>query len=365
MIGDIKPFNTIGRYELHNVQHAMKTGLSGYLAGKERGGLWVQALEEKWCETFHVKHAIACNSATSGLLAACVVADVGPGKVVSTTPFMMSATAAAPAFLGADIAFSDIEPETFSYSEPLWGSPVAATIVTNLFGHPAELHRIRQECETFDRIMIEDNAQSPFAMENGRYTGTIGHMGVWSLNIHKPIQCGEGGMVTTNDDSFARSLRNFINHGENAGDRIGLNLRMPEICAAIALSQLERGDDIIHGRIKQALNLLKHIGNIDGLRSPPIKYGFRNVFYTIPFVIERNRAKFCKVLTELGVPVVEGYVEPLYRLPAFKKFARSCPVAESMQDEKLFYIENCAYDFTGDQIEQIGEAFRFAAETCL
>jgi len=81
-------------------------------------------------------------------------------------------------------------------------------------------------------------------MAHGRYTGTMGDIGVFSLNVHKPIQCGEGGMITTDDDDLADRMRAFINHGENPisakhAEIRGLNLRMPEVCAAISSSGMQ------------------------------------------------------------------------------------------------------------------------------
>src|SRR6185369_16882314 len=106
--GNIKPFNSIGEEEMIAAAGAVVTRpLSGYLAGRARGGFSVRALEDAWCETFGVKHAIACNSATSALLAACEAADVDVYTEVITTPMSMSATTAAPAFFGAEIAYAD------------------------------------------------------------------------------------------------------------------------------------------------------------------------------------------------------------------------------------------------------------------
>ncbi len=380
-IGTIKPFNGIAQEELVSALAAIDGGpLSGYLAGKSRGGRWVRALEDRWCETFHVKHAIACNSATSGLLAAAFAVGLGPGDKFVVPPMTMSATAAAPMFTGAIPTFCDVEDETFG----LAGIGVGKVVfVTNLFGHPVrDLSIIRECCDYSSHYLIEDNAQSPFAMENGKYAGTIGHIGVWSLNVHKPLQCGEGGIATTDDDELAEKLRNFINHGENVGGPIGLNLRMPEICAAIALTQLNRAPEIIGRRIDQAEAIISAIGNIPGLRPPVVRTGCRHVYYTIPFLIEENmrvgtadcdfnpissnkRGMFCTALRIEGVPIVEGYINPLYRLPAFNPYARSCPVAEDLQDRRLFYFENCAWDPTKEQIKKIGDAFKKAAEQCL
>ena len=366
MIGPINPFNSIGTDERLAAIDAVNRPLSGYLAGQERGGFYVRALEDAWCETFGVKHAIACNSATSALLAACEAANVGTGTKVLTTPMTMSATSAAPMFLGADLLYADVDDQAFALSGPFHRDyATRALVVTNLFGQPAYLSQTRKMCERFDWIMIEDNAQSPFAMEGSRYAGTVGHIGCWSLNIHKPIQCGEGGVCTTDDDELARRMRAFINHGEHVSDRIGLNLRMPEVCAAIALVQLRRGKEIIAGRVEQAEAIIAAIGDIPGLRPPVVREGCTHVYYAIPFMVEKNRADFCAALRAEGVPIVEGYVDPLYRMPAFKQFARPCPVAEDLHDRRLLYIENCAYDFTSEQIKQVGEAFKKAAEMTL
>lgn len=364
--GPIKPFDSITDDEVAMARQAMAYPLSGYLAGRERGGRHVRALEDAWCETFGVKHAIACNSATSALLAACEAVNVHFDTEVLTTPMTMSATSAAPAFLGADLRYADVEDQTFSFAGPFSREPGIRThIVTNLFGHPALLRQTREMCDRFRWKMIEDNAQSPFAMEYGKYAGTIGHIGCFSLNIHKPIQCGEGGVCTTDDDDLAERMRNFINHGEHRSDRIGLNLRMPEVCAAIALVQLRRGPEIIGGRIEQAEAIIAAIGDIPRLRPPVVREGCTHVYYTIPFLVEKNRTEFCNTLLAEGVPVVEGYVPPLYRMPAFSRFAHSCPVAEDLHDRRLLYIENCQYDFTPEQIKQVGEAFRMAARMFL
>lgn len=269
VIGGIKPFNGIAAEELVSAIAAIDGGpLSGYLAGKSRGGRWVRALEDRWCEAFHVKHAIACNSATSGLLAASFAVGLWPREEFVCSAMTMSATAAAPMFTKASPWFCDVEDQTFGISAgslPYVRGSIPRdkpVFVTNLFGHSADLHNLREWCNTNQTYLVEDNAQSPFAMEGGKYAGTIGHIGVWSLNVHKPLQCGEGGIATTDDDELAEKLRNFINHGENVGGPIGLNLRMPEICAAIALTQLNRAPEIIGRRIEQAEAIIHSIGDI-------------------------------------------------------------------------------------------------------
>jgi len=312
------------------------------------------------------------TSATSGLLAAAFAVGLGPGDEFVCPAMTMSATAAAPMFTGAKPQFMDIEDETFSLQ--FLPGRRKAIFVANLFGHPAKLHAIRKFCDEFGGFLIEDNAQSPFAIEDGKYAGTIGHIGVFSFNIHKPLQCGEGGMIVSDDDALADRMRDFVNHGEVVGGPIGLNLRMLESSAKIMIYQMERAKEIIGGRIEQADAIISAIGDVPGIRAPLIRDGCTHVFYTIPFLIDVDRSNFadprgmfCLSLRDLGVPIVEGYVAPLYRLPAFKAFKASgqtC-VAEGLHDRRLFYIENCRYSFTSDQIRLIGEGFKKAAEQVL
>lgn len=362
--GELKRYNSISRVEVAAAHAAVHEGtLSGFLGGEPRGGRWVRELEAKWCETFGVKHAIACNSATSGLLAAARVIGLGVDDYFACPALTMSATAAAPAFLGANPLFYDIESVTFclcSHPPRFPGGP-KAVYVTNLFGHPANLQSLRKHCDDIGAVMIEDNAQAPFAMEFGKYTGTIGHIGVFSLNVHKHFQCGEGGVCVTNDDQLADAMRAFINHGELAGGPIGLNLRMNEVTAAIAYAQLVRAPRLVQLRVEIAEAIIAAIGDIPGIRKPIVREGCKHVYYTIPFVIGGNRAKFVHLMAQEGVPLVEGY-RPIHQLPAFAGRTCSCPIAEGLHDDYLFYYENCAYAPTELQIAQIGEAFKRVAE---
>lgn len=358
--GQLAPFNTIGHPEMMAVRDALRDGpLSGYLGGRRAGGYWVERLEAAWREKFGVKHAIACNSATSGLLMACVAANCGDGGEVITTPYTMSATAAAPRFLGAQIRFGDIEPETFSLSEINGGvSNVDAVIITNLFGHPGYLNSVRGFAGNKRHVMIEDNSQSPLAMEGNRYAGTIGHIGVFSLNVHKHIQCGEGGVCVTDDDDLAEAMQHTRNHGEMAGSlQVGLNLRMTELNAAVACMQLERAEKIVRERIEIAESIMGSIGDIPGLKHPHKRQDCRHVYYCIAWQVDASqRDEITYALQAEGVPVRAGYLKPLYHLPAFAN-GQECPVAERVESQMLLY-ENCAFSPTSTQIKQIGQAFR-------
>lgn len=366
--GPILPFNTIGMNEMASIQAlGNKPVFSGFLGGELRGGYTVQYLESMWCEKFGCTHAIAVNSATSGLLAACHAIGVCNEEVI-VSPYTMSATAAVPAFLGADIIFSDVDPWQYCLS-PMAANlkmcqPFARTkavIATNLFGHPAELQTLARLIHSKGGYLIEDNAQAPFAMENNVYAGTIGDIGVFSLNIHKHIQSGEGGIVVTDNDDFAHSIRLFLNHGEMAGGPLGLNLRMTEVTAAIACAQLSRAKEIIQGRVDLAESLIEGLKDNPLVKINPPRDNCRHVYYVLPMEVSQSisRSWMVKALADEGVPLVEGYVSPLYWLPAFKEYAPSggCPVTEKLHKESLVYFEICGHDPTPEQVKQIIQAF--------
>lgn len=366
-VGPLEKFNTIGNIEKAVVGNVFDTGvLSGFLGGQLHGGPYVQRLEELWAAKFDVKHAIACNSATSGLLAAAFAVQLGPRDEFITTPYTMSATVAAPSFTGATPRFADIEEETFTLNSGFIPG-ARAMVITNLFGHPGYLDAFRKWCDSTNIYLIEDNAQSPLAIEGNRYAGTVGHIGVFSLNVHKHIQCGEGGIIATNDDALADRLRLFINHGEMS-DRpafsgVGLNLRMTEVTAAIGIAQLSRADEIIAGRIQQAEALTRIVKQFPWITPPTVRFRCTHVYYLWAFKFNPKtlgipRELFISAMEAEGFPLVNGYVAPLYRLPAFQKFAEPCPVAERMHDTELGYFENCGWTLSEDQIQQFGWALK-------
>lgn len=364
VIGLLRPFNTIGHRERMLVSEVLNEGkLSGYLGGIRRGGYWVQRLETEWCEFFGVRHAVAVNSATSGLLIACMAAGVKTGTRVWTTPYTMSATAAAPKFLGADIIFDDIDEKTFGLDRVILPADAPVAIITHLFGGAARTRDLVWSSVPTRTMVIEDNAQAFLATEYGTPTGTIGHIGVWSLNVHKSLQAGEGGVCTTDDDNLATQMRDAMNHGEMSGGPVGLNLRMTEVTAAMACAQLSRAKEIVSERVEVAEAVLDSMGDIPSIKKPFVRANCRHVYYCIGLQVDSlKRDWFAQALQAEGVPIRAGYLKPLYTLPAFKNVLRpDTAVVEQVESQMLLY-ENCAYSPTKEQIKQIGEAFKKVAE---
>lgn len=353
--GTLEPlplYHTIGKAEHDNVLKALKQPLSGYVGGHPTQGYWVKKLAEDWGRAFGVLYAIPCNSATSGLLAACMAAGIGHGDEVWVSTYTMSATAAAPMILGAKVHFVDIDPTYFCFlSNSTFQQPAPkAIIVTNLFGCAARLPGLRHWCDINHVILIEDNAQAPFATIGGKLTGTIGHMGVFSLNIHKHMQCGEGGVIVTNDASYAASLEGRINHGELTpgleGAILGGNFRMTEVTAAIACAQLKKGFSLVESRIDLAETISRIFREVDFVEPPVKRLGEVHAYYLWAGKIRGDgardiRDKFVTALVGRGVPFRSAYSPLLHRL-----FGEDVglPVAEDMEDNRLFTFEVCAYD---------------------
>lgn len=352
----MKKFNTIGKEEEEAAIRAIKSGiLSGYVATSINAGSAVAALEESWSLFFGSKHAVACNSATSGLLAACMAIEVGPGDEVIVPNLTMSATAAAPAVLGATIRFADVEHETFTIDPhdvgELINNNTRAVIATNLFGHPAKLSHLRQMCDAAGIYLIEDNAQAIMAKEDGKFTGTIGHMGVFSLNLHKHIQAGEGGVVTTDFRTLQHRLNGAINHGECRSSILpGLNLRMTEITAAIAFQQLIKLPDIVARRQEIGARLDSIIGN------KTTRVGCEHVYYVYP-TITNNITNLHRILKRASFPLVRKYMFPPF-MKAFEKYFTGEDFKKwrgtiDLVQLRLGLIETCSIDPTDEDLDKL------------
>lgn len=371
-LGRMPLYNSLSVREKQNVAQVWNKPLSGYLGGVPHAGHWVERLSRQWENVFRCDYAIPCNSATSGLLAACMAAGVSPGDIVWVSAYTMSATASAPMVLGASVVFKDIEPGRFGMSAldiradtPTTireGKMPKAIIVTNLFGHPAYLHNLRAWCDENGVVMIEDNAQGPLATENGVYAGTIGHMGVFSLNVHKHIQCGEGGMVTTNNPSYREALQAAINHGELAGLRPGLNLRMTEPIAAIACGQITRVYSLVESRRELARSITDIFKDIPWVYVPGVALGCESSYYVWPAVVHPGtRHRFVKELNRRGVPIKAGYITPLHKL--FKR-DQTLTTVETVENNIIIF-ETCAYDPNKALLKQMKQVVEYVAERLL
>lgn len=314
--------------------------LSGYLgewSDEFYGGDRVKELERQWESYYGIKHAVTVNSATSGLDVAVGALGIGPGDEVIVSPYTMTASAVCVLLHNAIPVFADIDPDTFCLDpravSRLITTRTKAIIVVDLFGHPFEADAIMDLAKKFNLKVIEDSAQAYGAMYKGRPAGTLADIGVFSLNVHKTIHCGEGGVCVTNDDEFAERIQLLRNHGEavvqnkrttNIVNILGHNYRMCEIEAAIAIEQLKKVDSLVEARLENAAYLTERLRCLPGITPPIVKPGCRHGYYGYSVRYDASflgvhRDLFISALQAEGIPTSKGYVEPIYLQPLYQK----------------------------------------------
>lgn len=394
-----RPFatpKTIGTEEKQAVNEVLDSGnLSQFIGawGDDFfGGPRVQRLEREWEEYFGVKHAVSMNSATSCLYAAVAATGIGPGDEVIVSPYTMSASAVGVLLYGATPVFADIDPRTYCISAETIRKVISprtkAILAVDIFGHPADWDAINALAQEHGLYVIEDSAQAPAARYKGRWAGCLADMGVFSLNYHKTIHSGEGGVAVTNDDELADRLRLVRNHAEavvkakgtrNLTNLIGFNYRMTEIEAAIAAEQLKKLERLTTPRIEHAAYLDERLRNLPGLTAPYVQPDCRHVYYlySVQFdaaTVGISRQQFIDAVRAEGVPLAPGYVEPLYLQPIYQEQAFHfgpkcheyqgnvsyqrgiCPTTESMHFERLFYTNLIHAGLSRDDVKDVADA---------
>jgi perosamine synthetase len=400
-------YRVIGAEEKKAVNRVLDSGiLSRYLGcwhDDFYGGPEVQALEREWAQYFGVKHALAVNSCTSGLYCAVGATSVEPGEEIIVSPYTMSASATAPLIYNAIPVFADIEEDYYCLDpqsvEDRITPRTRAIIVVDIFGLPYDAEAINTIAQKYGLMVIEDTAQAPGALYKGKFAGTLADLGVYSLNYHKHIHCGEGGMVVTDNDELAEKVRLIRNHAdavvEDKGvtdlvNMIGFNFRMTEVEAAIARCQLGKLDGLLKARQKNCAYLAEKLGEIPALEPPKIRQECTHAYYVHPFkfregiagvprevFIEAVRAELpvTKLREGEGPLLSYGYVKPLYLQPIYQRkiaygshgypFNMSavsyekgiCPVAERMYEKEFFCHELMRPGMTRDDLDNVIKAF--------
>lgn len=338
------PFSvTTGEEEAQAAMEVVRRGLlSGFVGSPTTeffGGTEVKTLEKMWSERFQVNHSVSCNSATSGLIMAVGAAGIGPGDEVIVSPYSMSATATAILFYGGIPVFADIEPDYFCIDPKSIKNNITsytkAIITTDIHGQSSDIDAIMVIAHEHNLTVIVDCAQAPGALYKGKYAGTLGHMGVYSLNRHKNMQCGEGGIVVTNDDELALRMQLIRNHAENMLEiegfnpksmvnMIGYNFRMNEVEAAIAQIQLKKMDVLNQHRIDLVDYLNEKLSSIEWLKMPKVRENCTHVYYMHIMLYDEDLASisrklFIEAIRAEGVPIWGGYMKPLYLNPIYQR----------------------------------------------
>ena len=294
---------------------------SGMMTSPARnGGPAVRRLERAVREFTGARHAVAVSSGTAALHAALISMDIGHGDEVIIPSFSYVATANAVVAAGATPVFADT-----SGNHTMDAASVSAAITprtrcimpVHLYGRAARTDEILDAASGRGIHIIEDAAQSLGTTVQGRHTGTIADAGCYSLYPGKVATAGEGGVVVTDNDATYERLLSVRNHGNNGGafDTFGLNLRMPEMCAAVGAVQMGKLPAFLERRRRNARMLTETLRD-SGVGLPPVREG-ENPNWSLYTITAVNRDQISAHLKRNGVGAAVYYPTPIHVMPHY------------------------------------------------
>jgi dTDP-4-amino-4,6-dideoxygalactose transaminase len=266
-------------------------------------------------------------------------------------------------------------------------------MVVDIFGQSADMDELMAIAEKHGLKVISDTAQAPGALYKGKYAGTLAHVGGYSLNYHKHIHTGEGGIIVTNDDDIAERLQLIRNHAEvvvgdkgvtNLSNMVGHNFRLGEIECAMGIEQLKKLGGFVESRQSLANRLTEGLKGLCGLRTPVVKADRTHVYYVYPLILDLeeldvSRDQIHAALQAEGVAVGKRY-QNIHLLPMYQKkiaygsngfpwtsdicnrdvnYSKGiCPVAEELNDSTYLGFGMCVYDLNNEDIDLIIKAFK-------
>jgi len=344
------------------------------------GHVMTTRLEQAFATRFNVKYAIAHINGTATLHSALVAAGVEAGDEVIVPPLTMSSTTLAVLHAKAVPIFADVDLQTLTIDPGDIRAKITprtkAIIPVALYGLSPDMDPIMGIAREHNLIVIEDDAECFLGYYNGHVVGSIGHLASFSFQSSKHMTSGEGGMVVTNDLELAHRVRRFnslgyagVGAGEGKITRddlqnpayerhvsLGWNYRMPELCAAVALAQLERLDELVAKRQMIAHLYDEAVKGCAWLKPQRVPPGYVHTYWTYPLVMTADNiewAVFRKKYMELGGDGIYAawklaYQEPFFSNPTTfiypeqSKYGKPgcCPNAEALQPKLLQFKTN-------------------------
>ena len=337
-------------------------------------GKYTAQLEKQFSELHGAKYGVFCNSGTSALQIALATLkeryNYQDGDEVLVPAITFIATSNVVIQNNLKPVFVDVDPYTFNMDPAELRSRITsrtrAIIPVHLFGLPADMPAIMNIAREHNLQVIEDSCETMFAGIDGKPVGSFGDMACFSTYVAHLIVGGVGGLVITNDSANAEMCRSLLAHGrdniylsidddDNVGDkeleriikrrysfdRVGYSYRCTEIEAAIALSELERWEENLKQRRKNAaqlITLLKPLGH--RIQLPWIPKGYEHSFMMFPMVLGYgyDRASLLMYLEKRGIET--RYMFPLLTQPVYQRMfpglASQYPVARDLESYGFF-----------------------------
>jgi len=299
----------------------------------------VDEFERSICDYCGCQHAVAVNSGTSALDIAIQSLELPKGTEVITTPFTFAATSNALLYNGLVPVYADISRDTRNidpkYIRKKITDKTGALLFVDYAGHPCDIAGIREICREYDLFMIEDACHSLGAAYDGKKTGSLADMTIFSFHPVKLITTGEGGMVTTNDSSLADTLRLLRSHGIDktahhlsetgapwAYDMVtlGRNYRMTDIQAALGVSQAKKIDLFVQKRTKLSQLYHELLQDIPQIETPVTLENVTHAWHLYTILIRGiKRDAVFNFLKSHNIGVTLHYI-PTYHFSYYQKY---------------------------------------------
>lgn len=350
----------IGKEEINEVHSVLVE--KSLATAANTGGKRVQEFENLLASYIKSKYAIAVNSGTAALQAALYALDIKNGDEVLLPSFTFTATANSVVSVGAKPVFVDILPENYTMDPDDLEKKITrrskVIMPVHLYGNFAYIKEISEIARKHGLEVIEDAAQSLGTTYKGKQSGSFSRMGCFSMYAAKVMTSGEGGAIVTDDRFLFEKLRKIRNHGMLHGydTRIlGLNLRLPEISAAIAKIQMKKLPKFLEKRKKNAKILSELLSDL-AIILPTERQNVQVNWYLYT-IATKNRDKLMRQLNSKGIGATAYYTIPVHQTPFYRKKLKlpitdwaassvlSLPVHPLVTEKNLHYISMIMHRF--------------------
>ena len=325
-------------------------------------GPYTEELEREFAKYIGAKHAIAVSNGTDALFLSYIALGIGYGDRVATTPITFIATVSTIIHVGSVPVFCDVDVDSnLNPCEiPTRTEGLKAIVPVHLYGKPARMDEVVRIARENELYVIEDAAQAHGAVFAGKKVGLWGDVATFSFYPSKIIPAaGWGGIIVTNNDEIAERLRLLRAHGElrvlegakGAYEyiRLGYNMRISEIEAAVALCQLGRIERYIGERRRIARIFNEELSKLPGIVTPTEDPGMRHVYYIYSILVDPSeigwdRDSFVEALNREGVDARRGYHTPIYKTQLFRRIndprINHLARIQKYPDYSKIYLEN-------------------------
>lgn len=307
-------------------------------SGVLTNGPYVAEFERRAAEYLGVRHAVAVSSCTSGLMLVLRAAGLSGDVIVPS--FTFAATAHAVAWNGLRPAFADIDPRTLTLSPAaaMWGAGMrtSAILATHTYGTPCDVDGLAAAAERSGIRLFYDAAHAFGSRHEGRPVGSFGDAEVFSLTPTKPVVAGEGGIIATNDEELAEACRigrEYAKEPDYDSRFIGLNARMSELHAAVALSSFDGLDERVAERNRLAERYRDALGSTPGISFPEVRANDVSTYKDFTILVDPQEfgveaSAVADALTAEGIEVRRYYSPPVHRMRPYRNAGASLPVTE-------------------------------------